>query len=193
MSVGVRRGRYGERFQRLVRSHLHARVGYFDYQPRRRERIGDGQHVARIGADQFDGAAGDARGAGVASRLDPIGHDRIGAAVQALDAVDDQVRAADSLDLRPHRDQQVAQIDNLGLARRVEQLGPAGRKDSRHQGVFGCPDRNHGEAVITARQAAFRRGRLHIARGQFDLGAQALQRLQVKVDRPVTDRAAARQ
>src|SRR3546814_8684538 len=68
-------------------------------------------HLGRLGADQFDIAFGDDGGAGIAPRLDPVGHHAIGGAVQPVDALDGQGFGADAVDLGPHRDQAVAQID----------------------------------------------------------------------------------
>jgi hypothetical protein len=56
-----------------------------------------------------------------------------------------------------------------------------------------APDRDDRKAEVAARQAAARRGRFHIARGELDLCAQAFERFQVQVDRAVADRAAAGQ
>ena len=122
-------------------------------------------------------AAGDARRTGIAAGLDPVGHHFIFAAVQSLDPVDDEVRRADALDLRAHRHQQVAEVDDLRLARGIEQLGPALGEHRRHHSILGRANRNDGEAEIAARQAALRRARPHIAGRQLDFGAHALRAL----------------
>ena len=162
-------------------------------QPGLRERVQRRLHVVGPRADEVDRAAGDPRGAGIAAGLDAVGHDFIFGAVQALDAVDDQVRRADALDLRAHRDQQVAEVDDLGLARGVEQLRFALGEHRRHHRILGRSDRHHREAEVAAGQPALGRARLHIAGGELDLRAHAFERLQVQVDRPVADRAAAGQ
>ncbi len=66
-------------------------------------------------------AAGDRRRAGIGTSLDAVGHDAVGRAVEAGDAVDGYVGAADALDLRAHGDEEMAQVDDLGLARGVVQ------------------------------------------------------------------------
>ena len=173
--TGIGRGRDRQRLQRLVGRNPHPGFGEFDHQPGRGETIGDRQHVGRARPDQLDRAAGDAGRTGVAAGLDPVGHHVIVAAVQPLDPVDHQVRRADPLDPGPHRRQQPAQVDDFGFARGVEQLAAAGRQHRRHQRIFGGADRHHREAVIAAGQPSFRRGRLDVAGGQFDLGADRLE------------------
>ena len=117
-----------------------------DHQPGLRERVERRLHVLGPRADQVERAAGHPRRAGIAPGLDPVGHDLIFGAVQPLDAVDDQVRRADSLDLRAHRDEQVAKIDDLGLARGVEQLRPALGEHRRHDRILGRADRHDRES-----------------------------------------------
>ena len=163
-----------QRLQRPVGADLDAVVVEFDHQPGLGERVGDRQHVVGPRADQVDRAAGDSRRAGIAAGLDAVGHDVVGRAVQALDAVDDQMARADAVDLRAHRHQQVAQVDDLRLARGIEQLRPAGRQHRRHQRIFGRADRDHREAEVAARQPALGRARLDVAGGELDLGADAL-------------------
>ena len=189
----IGRGRDGERLQGLDHRHLHAVRGRLDIDTRRFERVGDRQHVARLGADQFDRPAGNPRRAGVAARFDSVGHDVIVAAVQPLDPVDDEVRAADPLDGRAHGHEEIAQVDDFRLARRVEQLRPTGCENGGHDGIFGRTDRNDRKAVIAAFQSTLGGAGLHIAGGQFDLRAHRFQRLQMQVDRTVADRAAAGQ
>jgi hypothetical protein len=109
-----------------------------------------------------------------------------------LDPANGEVRAADAIDLRAHRLQQVAQVDDFRLARGVEQLALPLGEDRGHDRVLGRADRYHREAVIAAAQPALGRARLHIARRQFDLRAERFERFQVQVDGPVADGAAAR-
>src|SRR3546814_9944922 len=55
-------------------------------------------HIARVRADQIEAAAGDRGGAGIAARLDAIGHDAVGRAVEPVAALDLERLAADSAD-----------------------------------------------------------------------------------------------
>src|SRR5512142_1075960 len=103
-------------------------------------------HVLGPGTDKIERAAGDSRGAGIASSLDSIGHDLIVAAAEALDSVDDEVRRTDSPDLCAHREQQVAKIDDLGFAGGVEQLRAALAENRRHDGILGRSDRDDWKA-----------------------------------------------
>src|SRR3546814_1188597 len=57
--------------------------------------------------------------------------------------------------------------------------------------VFGRADRDDGKIEIAARQPAIGRHRLDIALRQFDPRTEGLERLQVQVDRAVSDRASA--
>ena len=59
-----------------------------------------------------------------------------------------------------------------------------------HDDILGRADRDAGEGVGPAVQP-LGRGRPDIAGGEVDLGAERLERLQVEVDRPIADRAAA--
>src|SRR3546814_14223488 len=73
----------------------------------------------RISDWSSDVCSSDLRGAGIAARLDPVGHDSIGRAVQAVDALDRQRFGADAVDMCAHRDEAIAKIDDFGFARGV--------------------------------------------------------------------------
>src|SRR3546814_13073646 len=60
-------------------------------------------HIARVRADQIEAAAGDRGGAGIAARLDAIGHDAVGRAVEPVAALDLERLAADSADRSEER------------------------------------------------------------------------------------------
>ena len=61
-------------------------------------------------------------------------------AAQLTHSVDDQALSPDALDLRAHLRQQAAQVLDVGLARGVEDLGPAMRLHRRKQDVLGTRD-----------------------------------------------------
>ena len=111
--------------------------------------------------------------------------------MQPVLAVDGERVALQPLDLRPHRDQALGEIGDLGLARGIFDHRRAAGEHRRHQRILGRPDRDGGEGDGPAGKAALRRDRLHIAGGDLDLGAERLQRLEVQVDRAGADRAAA--
>ena len=98
-----------------------------------------------------------------------------------------------ALDLRAHRDQAHGEIGDLRLARGILDHRRALGEHRRHQRILGRADRDDREGDRAAGEAARRRDRLHIAGGELDLRAERLQRLQMQVDRPVADRAAAGQ
>ncbi len=66
--------------------------------------------------------------------------------MQALAAMDDQLVGADALDVRAHRGEQPAQIDDLGLARGIFQDAGAAGEDGRHDGIFRRADRDDRKA-----------------------------------------------
>ena len=114
--------------------------------------------------------------------------------MQLFDAFDHDVRAAFALDMRAHFLKQAAKVDDLGFARGVVKVGPPAREDGGHDRVFSRADRHHREGEVAAGQApALGRGGANEARGDFDLGADRFKRLEVEVDGPVADSAAARQ
>ncbi|MCY1169016.1 hypothetical protein D9M73_90300 [compost metagenome] len=113
--------------------------------------------------------------------------------MQPVDAFDLKRLGADAADLRAHRDEQIAQVDDLGLARGIFDAAAALGQHRRHHDIFGRADRDDREGIFAARQTPARRDRLDIARRHFELRADRLQRLQMQIDRAIADRAAARQ
>ena len=103
------------------------------------------------------------------------------------------MRRANAFDLRSHRHQQVAQVDDFGLPRRVEQLRFSLGEDCGHQRILGRPNRHNRKAEVAAGKASLGCARLHIACGQLDFGAHGLKRLKVEVDWAVADCATAGQ
>ena len=179
--------------ERPVRGHVDTVLVALDLDPDVAQSVERGTHVARIGALEPHFAASDRRRAGIGPRLDPVGHHAVGRAMQLAHPVDRQLGGPDPLDLRAHRGEQIAQIDDLGLARGVDQPAGALAQHRRHQRILGRADRDHGEVELAAGQPAVGRHRLHIALRQFDMRAEGFERLEVEVDRTVADRAAAGQ
>ena len=191
--AGVGRGLQVDRARSPIVRHADAAVIGGHLRARGLQR-GDGRgHLARIGAGQINLAAACHDRAGIAARLDTVGHHAIGRTVQPIDALDGQRVATDPVDMHAHRHQAVAQVDDLGLARRVaDDAGPV-RAACRHQRIFGRAHRNHGKIDAPARQPSAARARGDIARRHLDLRAERLDRLEVQVDGAVADRASARQ
>src|SRR5439155_5609295 len=105
--------------ERLVRRHADRRAVDLDADAEPLERRQDRAEVVRF--DVFDGdlAAGHRREADEAADLDVLGPDSVAAAVEPLDAFDpDRVRA-DALDARAERDEEIAEVLHVRLARRV--------------------------------------------------------------------------
>ena len=134
--------------------------------------------MVETGTEQPHIAAGRGRRHHVGAGLDAVRNDGMAGAVQAGDAADYQPVAAEAFDLRPHRDQTLRQIGDLGFAGGVDQHGLAFSEGGRHQQVFGGADRDAREHDLGAAQP-FWRARLDIAFGQLDLGSEPLQPLQV--------------
>src|SRR3546814_14632227 len=87
---------------RSVRRHPDAVPQFLDMDPGVAQRGQDGVHVVGAGARQFQRPAGDRRGAGIAARLDPVGHDAVGRAVQPVAAVDDELVGPHAPYVSPH-------------------------------------------------------------------------------------------
>ena len=85
-------------------------------------------------------AAGDRAGDQVGAALDAVGQHLVARPVQALDALDDDLVGAGALDLRAHRDQEIGQVDDLGLARGVLEHRLAVGQRRRHHQVLRAGD-----------------------------------------------------
>ncbi len=98
-----------------------------------------GTHVAHADAAARD-RAGDQVGAG----LDAIGQHVVLGAVQRLDAVDRDRVGARAGDPRAHRDQEIREVDDFGLARGVlEHRAAVGERGGHHE-VLGA---GHGDGL----------------------------------------------
>ena len=109
------------------------------------------------GFEHGDLPTGQADGSQVGGGLDPVGHDPVVHAVQVTGGhtVDDHRGRADPLDVRPHADEEPAQIDDLRLPRRVvERRRPLGQRRRHHQVLGGADAR---EVQDDVRRPAARR------------------------------------
>ena len=94
-------------------------------------------------------------------------------------------------DLGAHGDQEIGQVDHLGLARGVLEHGLAVRQCGGHHEVFGARHRHgfqHQARTLQAVRAGF-----DVAVLDMNIGAHRLQTRDVDVDRSRADRAAAGQ
>ena len=112
--------------------------------------------------------------------------------MQAVLTLNDEIGCADAFDLSAHGHEHIAQINNFRLPRGIVQYACPLGETGRHQGVFSRADGNDGKGICPARNTLFGNG-FDIAGRHFNLDAKSLQRLEVKVNRPVADRASARQ
>ena len=140
---------------------------------------------------QHDVAAGRRDRAQERAGLDPVGDDAVRDAVQPLDALDADPARAVALDARAHRDQHLGEVVDLGLLRRVLEDRLALGERRRHQQVLGAGDGDHVGRDARALQAPGAGDDVAVL--DDDLGAHRLQPLDVLVDRPRADRAAAGQ
>ncbi len=99
---------------------------------------------------------------------------------------------ADAADVGAHGREAVSEIDDLRLARGVDDFRFPARQRRRHHEILGGTDRNIGEYDAAADQSLRRLGK-DIAVMQLDLGTQLSQALEVQIDRARADGAAARQ
>ena len=129
------------------------------------------------------------------SGLDAIGHHRVTRARKRLDPFDRDAVGSGALDARAHRDQHGRQIDDLGLPRRVLDDRLALGERCRHHQVFGAGHGHHvGDDARALQAPAFPiDARDHVALLDRDGRAHRLQALDVLIDRPLPDRATARQ
>ena len=187
--AGIRRSRDRQWLELTVRCDADAGFGFFNRHARLAQRIDRRVHLARFSTHQFDIAPGNSRSTCVAARLDPVAHHRISSTVQPVFAVDDQVGGTDTLNFGAHIDQQVTQIDDFGLTRRVVEDASALGEACGHQCILRRADRHHRESITAAGKALWCES-LHITSRNLDLRAECFQCFKVQVDGAVTDRAA---
>ena len=114
----------------------------------------------------------------------------MGGAVQSVDAVNDDAVCPCAADAGAHGDQAVRQIDDFRLACGVLDHRFAHSEHRGHHQVLGAGDGDHvGEDACAFEP---RRFGLDVALLDVDFRAHGLQALDVLIDRPRTDGAAAR-
>ena len=187
-------GRYIDRLQPHGRVTLHHHtVGRRHHlHPGLDHLVSQGRHQLRPGLCQPDLASGHGGGHGVGAHLDPVRDHRPARPAQRRNAGDGQNISVDPLDPGAHGGQAAGQIADLGLARSLPQHGHPVGQHGGQQGVFSRADRDERELDLGALQALRRAGD-DIALLKFDLGPHGRQRLQVQIDRPGPDGAAAGQ
>jgi hypothetical protein len=148
--------------------------------------------VIGVGPRQGEVPAGDGGGHGIGAGLDAVGDHGMVRAAQARRAANRQGVGADALDAGAHGDEAVGQVRDLRFARGADQPGLALGQGGSHQQVLGRADGDLGEDDLRALESGRRAGP-DVAVLQLDLRAQQLQALEVQVDRPRPDGAAAGQ
>jgi hypothetical protein len=177
-AAGRRRG-CGSSLARLDRG-----AGLAQLVDRRLEVVGAGAAQQHLAARRGDGAE---EGAG----LDPVGDRAVGDAVQLAHALDPDPARAVALDARAHGDQHLGQVGDLRLLGGVLEHRLALGQGRRHQQVLGAGDGDH--VGRDPRTLQPRGAGDDVAVLDRDVGAERLQALDVLVDRPGADGAAARQ
>ena len=163
--------------------------------------LDDGAGLAQLGADAlevlgdhvFDQHFAPGRGGRhhIGPGLDLVGDDGIGAAVQLLDAVDLHGVGAGSADVRAHGVEEVRQIHDMRLARRVFDDRAAAGRDGGEDDVHRRADGDLVKIDARAAQAAVRRLRDHEAAAHVDIGAERRHALDVLFDGTNAEIAAA--
>ncbi len=145
---------------------------------------------ACCGAEHLDVTAGGQRRRRPARRLDPVRDRPVRVAVQLRHALDLDHPVGVHLDDRAHLLQDADQVDDLRLHGGVAQLGDALGHHRGEQHLLGRAHAGVGQRELGAAQAV-RRGQVQPLGRLVDRGAELPQGLQVEVDRPRTDVAAA--
>jgi hypothetical protein len=136
-----------------------------------------------------DVAAGDRARDQVSAALDAVGEDLVRGPMQPLDALDDDTVGAGAADLRSHADEEVREIHDFGLARRILEHRFAVGERCRHHEVLGAC---HGDRLEhQSRAAQPPRARLDVAVLDVNVGAHRLQARHVDVHRAGSDGASA--
>ena len=143
-------------------------------------------------------AAGCRHSAQKGAGLDSVGHHLMSAAMQSEHALDADAPRAVALDLRAHLDQHLGKVADLGLLRRILQHRFAFSQRRSHQEIFGAGYRHHirRDAAAFKPPRSIRSGRhlgQHVPVLDRNVGAHRLHALDVLIDRPRPNSAAARQ
>ena len=127
-------------------------------------------------------SAGRRNGGHICSGLDLVRNDRIRDALQMLDAADLDDVGAGAADVRAHRVQEVREVDDVRLARRVLDDRQPLRLHGRQNDVHRRADRDHVEVNVRAAQLLC--GDLDHAVVERICAAQRIEALDVLVNRP---------
>ena len=113
--------------------------------------------------------------------------DPVLSAAERVDALDVEHVRADALDPRSERDEEPAEVLDVGLARGMADHGLALGKRRRHDRVLGPHDRGLVEVDALAAKTV----RLHLVRAvQLDVDAELLKRMDVRIEPPAPDHVA---
>ncbi len=139
-------------------------------------------------------AAGDRGRHQQRGRLDAVGDQSMRGAAELIDTPDVDHRRSQSFDLRPQRKEEIAQVDDLRLDGRAANDGDA---PGEHRGAEDVGRAGHGRTTgagkVDGRAGQPPRRGHHVAVPYLQIGAEGGQALQVQIDRPVADVAAAGQ
>ena len=165
-------------------------VGRPDLHARALQRRTDRSEMFEVRAKDFEIAAGDRGSDGVGPGLDPVGDQFVAGGVERVDPLHQNSMRSGPLDACSHRRKAQGEIADLGIARRIQNLGLAAGEDGSHQRGLGRPDRRQRQHDAAAAQSISLGLRVNVAGHDVDVGAQRVQRLEVQVDRPRADCAA---
>src|SRR6266511_2521068 len=189
----VRRGLHVHWAGPAVAYHAHPAADLCDLRADSAQLLDERREVLGHAALDGDVAAGERPRDEERPRLDPVRDDRVIERTQRRDALDAELVRARALDPRAHPDERGGEVRHLRLAGAVSQDRAALRERRRHHHVLGAGHRLAVEGEDRAVQAAARRRRLDVAVLEPDLGPEGGEPLQVLVDRPRADGAAARE
>ena len=137
-------------------------------------------------------AAGHGDGHRIGAGLDTVRQHGVTRALELVAALNADRGCACTFDLRAHRGDTVGDVLHLRLAGGVLDHGLALREGRGEQRGVGRADRNLGEGNLRTAQAAFGL-RDHVTFLDLDIGTERAQRIEMEIDRPGSDRAAAGQ
>ena len=138
-----------------------------------------------------DVTSGHCRGIGIRAGDYAVRNDVVMGGPQLIDADDLERRRADAADLGAHRDEHLAQVDDLRLARRVVYERGAFGHDRGHHDVLGRPDAREVQPDLRPRQ--LRRLGDQVAMRVVEPCTQPLEPLHVQIECARSDRVAAGQ
>ena len=127
------------------------------------------------------------------ARLDAVGNDGVVDGVERIDTFDRDNRGAGTLDARAHLVENPRKLFHLRLPSAVRERRTAFRQHGSAHQVLGPRMRREVERHVGALQTSSSNGDFDVSVVQLDVRTHGLEALQVLIDRPCTDRAAARQ